>query len=770
MTKKKSYAFVFFTAFFIMLIAMLPMIIYNGGIFTYYGDYNSQEIPFYYHVNEELRQNGLFGFDWGTDLGTSLFTAYSFYNTGSVFFYLTLLVPQGAVVYMMPVIMALKTAAAALTSYAFIGRFLKKNSACFIGSMLYAFSGAQCYNFFFYHFHDAAAFFPLLLLALEMYVNDGKKGVLALTVALTAFTNYYFFISEGIFFMIYLVIRCIYKGEGFDITLKKFFGIVFECALGILIAAVLLLPSALAIMDNPRLDETLSGLDYIIYSDRYRIPRIIQSFFMMPDPPARSNVFNPDTANWASIAGYLPLFSMIGVIAFLREKKKSFIKTLCISLFVIALVPILNASFQLFNTTYYARWYFQLSLITALMTAYCFDKSDEVDIKKGVIPTGVITILFVLVYFIPKNEEGGLKFFDMAEYDMLFILQAAVTLAFFLAAVLLIYFVKKDGAYLRRAAGATALSCGIFLAVNMYYGISQGPYPNEYLEATVNADITLPESDAFYRIDTSENTDNFPMFWGYSTMRCFNTNVSTSIMEFYESLGLTRNVASRIETQYTSLRALLSVKYYLEEVDDDDKNDFNEKGFEYIDTQSGFNIYENKNYVPMGIFFDTYMSAEDFDKFTTDQKCQILTNAVVLDEENEKIFSGVLTELEKPRTVFNVFNLENTANKLKENACYDFEYDAYGFSAKINTGKSGLVMFSVPFDKGFSAYVNGEERQVIKVDNGLCAVFVNEGESEIEFSYFTYGVKQGAAISITGAVIFTVYMTAVTIRRKRKCT
>ncbi len=770
MTKKKSYAFVFFTAFFIMLIAMLPMIIYNGGIFTYYGDYNSQEIPFYYHVNEELRQNGLFGFDWGTDLGTSLFTAYSFYNTGSVFFYLTLLVPQSAVVYVMPIIMALKTAVAALTSYAFIARFLKKNSACFIGSMLYAFSGAQCYNFFFYHFHDAAAFFPLLLLALEMYVNDGKRGVLTLSVALAAFTNYYFFISEGIFFMIYLLIRCIYKGKGFDITVKKFFGIVFECALGILIAAVLLLPSALAIMDNPRLDETLSGLDYIIYSDKYRIPRIIQSFFMMPDPPARSNIFSPENANWASIAGYLPLFSMIGVIAFLREKRKSFLKTFCLSLFVIALVPILNASFQLFNTAYYARWYFQFSLITALMTAYCFDKSDEVDIKKGVVPTGIITVIFVLVYFIPKNEEDGLKFFDMAEYDMLFILQAAVTLAFFLAAVLLIYFVKKDGVYLRRVAGATALCCSVFLAVNIYYGISQGPYPENYLDATVNADITLPESDTFYRIDTSENTDNFPMFWGYSTMRCFNTNVSTSIMEFYESLGLTRNVASRIETQYTSLRALLSVEYYLEEIDEDDKNDFKEKGFEYIDTQNGFKIYENENYVSMGIFFDTYMSAEDFDKLTTDQKCRILTNAVVLDEENEKIFSGVLSELEKPRTIFNVYNLENTANKLKENACYDFKHDAYGFSAKINTDKGGLVMFSVPFDKGFSATVNGEERQVVKVDNGLCAVFVNEGESEIEFSFFTYGVKPGAVISIIGVLVFIVYMIAVISRRKSKCT
>ncbi len=766
MTKKRSYAFVFFTAFFIMLIAMLPMIIYNGGIFTYYGDYNSQEIPFYYHVNEQIRQNGLFGFDWGTDLGSSLFTAYSFYNTGSIFFYLTLLVPQDAVVYVMPVIMALKTAVAALTSYAFMGRFLKKNSSCFIGSMLYAFSAAQCYNFFLYHFHDAAAFFPLLLLALEMYVNDGNRGVLVLTTALVAFTNYYFFISEGVFFIIYLVIRCIYKGEGFDITVKKFFGIVFECAVGILMAAVLLLPSALAIIDNPRLENSLSGLDYIVYSDKYRILRIIQSFFMMPDPPARSNIFNADSANWASIAGYLPLFSMIGVIAFLRSKKKSFIKTLCLTLFVFALVPILNSAFQLFNTTYYARCFFEISLITALMTTYCFDKSDEVDIKKGVVPTGIITFAFVLVYFLPKNEDGELVFFDMAEYDALFVLQVAVTLALFLTAILLIYFVKKDERYTRRVAGVTALSCGLFLAVNIYYGISQGPDPEKYLDVTVNADITLPESDTFYRIDTSENTDNFPMLWGYSTMRCFNTNVSTSIMEFYQSLGFTRDVASRIDTEYTSLRTLLSVKYYLDEVDDDDSNDFSEYGFEYLETQNGFDIYENENYVSMGLFFDEYISSDVFENLTTDQKCKLLTKAVVLDDDYAEALG--LTELESVQATYNTYNLKSTAEQLRETACYDFEYDSYGFSAKINADSSGLVLFSVPFDNGFTATVNGDEAEIIKVDNGLCAVFVNEGESEIEFSYFTFGVKQGAVISGCGVVIFAAYM-IINKRRKRKC-
>lgn len=754
-----------------MLITLVPMIIYNGGIFTYYGDFNSQEIPFTYHVNEEIRAGNIFGFDWGTDLGSDLFTAYSFYNTGSMFFYLTLLLPQSCVLYAIPFLLALKTAVAALSAYCFAKRFLKTDSASFIAAMLYAFSGAQCYNLFFYHFHDAAAFFPLLLLALEQYVNDGRRLTLALTVALCAFTNYYFFISEGVFSMIYLAVRCIYRRDGFDITLKKFFGIVLECLLGILIASVLLLPSALAIMNNPRLGENLSGIDLAVYSDTYRPLRIIQSFFMMPDPPARSNLFSPDNANWASIAGYLPMFSMAGVIAFLRCKKKSFLKALTAVLFVFALIPILNSAFQLFNTTYYARWFYSFSLITAVMTAYCFDRPEEVDIKKGVIPTAVGILFFAVLFFLPsKDSDGKTVFFEIAEYNALFVLQIALTVALFLTAIIFIYYVNHDGVYLRRVAGATAVCCGIFLAANVYYGISQGPYPYKYLDSTVNADIKLPESDDFYRIETSENTDNYPMIWGYSTMRCFNTNVSTSIMDFYISLGMTRDVASRIDTEYTSLRSLLSVRYYLDRIDDDDENDFSEKGFSKIDTQSEFKIYENENYLPMGLLYDTYITKDEFESYSTYQKCQLLMYAVVLDKNDCETFSSTLSELDKPKTVFNTYSLSNICKERRENSCENFEYSPYGFSASINAEKGGLVLFSVPYDKGFSAYVNGSPTEIIKADNGLMAVYVGEGESEIRFTYLTYGLVDGVLLSGVGVIGFAIYAGVVFYtRRKQKC-
>ena len=66
------------------------------------------------------------------------------------------------------------------------------------------------------------------------------------------------------------------------------------------------------------------------------------------------------------MAGYLPMFSMAGVIAFMRTRKKgkdSWLTKAIIVFGIMACVPILNSSFVLFNASYYARWYYMPILL-----------------------------------------------------------------------------------------------------------------------------------------------------------------------------------------------------------------------------------------------------------------------------------------------------------------------------------------------------------------------------------------------------------------------
>ena len=58
-------------------VIIIPFIIYNGGVFYYYGDFNVQEIPFYQLIHGLVR-DGDMGWNHLTDLGTDTIASYSF--------------------------------------------------------------------------------------------------------------------------------------------------------------------------------------------------------------------------------------------------------------------------------------------------------------------------------------------------------------------------------------------------------------------------------------------------------------------------------------------------------------------------------------------------------------------------------------------------------------------------------------------------------------------------------------------------------------------
>ena len=89
-----------------------------------------------------------------------------------------------------------------------------------------------------------------------------------------------------------------------------------------------------------------------------------------------------------------------------------------------------------------------------------------------------------------------------------------------------------------------------------------------------------------------------------------------------------------------------------------------------------------------------------------------------------------------------------------------------GFTAKTAYDADELVFFSVPYDDGFSATVNGEPAAIEKVDDGLMAVYVPAGENEIEFTYHTPGLKVSACVSAAAIAVYGVYL--LMIMRKRK--
>ena len=772
---KERYLLLFLVSMLGMLLCFLPSLIINKGIFIYYGDFNSQQEMFYYHSNEMIK-NGDLGWDWGTDLGSSFIGSYSFYLLGSPFFWFTTLFPPSWEVYMIPLMLAVKTGCAAVFAYAYIRFFVKNKDAAFIGALLYAFSGFQAYNVFFNHFHDATAFFPLLLLGLELNIRDNKRGAFALAVAICACISYFFFFGEVIFVIIYFLIRQI-SGE-YRLSFKKLLNLAFEAVMGVMLAAIIFLPACLDTLNNPRLAEHLWGGDLIAYNDKFRLIRIIQCFFMLPDMPARNNIFNTDTAKWASIAGYMPLFSMTGVIAFVRTRKKSWAKRLVITCFIMMAIPGLNAIYAMMTASYYARWYYMPLLIMALMTAQMLEE-DPQEVKRAFPPVAVITVVLTLCGLLPKKTDDKIEWFKMPKYPELYYIQAGGAVVLLIALAVLLYKFSRGEGFLRMAAYFTTGACIVSMTVCVWYGVTQGPYNDYYIEHAIRGgeavdlnefetDEEMTSQNNFYRIDTSPNVDNWCMFWGYSSMRCFQSVVPSSIMEFYEISGQERNVASRIEPKYYAFRGLFSVKYYLEEKVDNYSDDKSPKepqenlsdmtAFKYVGEQNGFNIYKNELFIPMGFTYNEYITKEEYEKLTTAKKVNTLMHALVLSDEDIKANSDIMEEFTTKSDTLTRLDFENVSKQKQQSACYSFEYDTNGFEARNRLDDDALVFFSVPYTEGWSAEVNGSEAEIIKASYGFMAVRCGAGENEIIFRYETPGLKAGAAMTGASALILTAYV------------
>ena len=766
---------------------LLPFLIIDRGYFIFYGDFNVQQIPFYKMAHEAVR-SGNFFWNWTTDLGANFIGSYSFYLLGSPFFWLTLVFPNSIVPYLMAPLLALKFALATLAAYWFLRRFLKPDFAV-LGALLYAFSGFSIYNIFFFHFHEAIVYFPLMLLALELYMKEGRRGLFAVTVFLGALSNYYFFIGQAVFLIIYWFVRVFSKD--WEKAGLRFFGLLFEAVVGAAMAGFILLPSYYAVIQNSRTDNILSGWNLLIYSKPQRFFDIIHSYFFPQDIPARASFFPESDNKWSSMSAWIPVFGCTGVIAYIQSRRHTdWVRRLILILVVVSLVPGFNAAFHLFNSMYYARWYYMMVLILVLATMLAIQDEDRlpVDWKRAFLWSSVITAFFaVFVGFIPKSwkpdaETGKIEFglFNKDYPELFWVAVAIAIVSLVLSALLIALHLREREMFFKWSAGVSVCVILIFGWYSIGVGKVQGRFSSSYIiDRAIGAagKIKLPDSE-FHRVDFNNDLDNLGMFWNMPSIQAFHSIVPGSVMDFYNSVGVERTVGSRPDSSHYALRGLLSVKWLFDYSNDDDKMSKAEEsffsktgedgeavlqmpGWSYYGEQQGYLIYQNDCFVPMGFTYDKYIPRARFDDYDQRKRELVLLKAIVLEKGDIEKYGKFMSPFEDPGYFSDIFTEQEYISDCaarKENAAYHFTYDNKGFTAKINLPDDNLVFFSVPYEKGWSATVNGKKVEIVNVNVGFMAVPCPAGDVTIRFDYMTPGLITGGYISLAALAVFLVYL------------
>ena len=94
---------------------------------------------------------------------------------------------------------------------------------------------------------------------------------------------------------------------------------------------------------------------------------------------------------------------------------------------------------------------------------------------------------------------------------------------------------------------------------------------------------------------------------------------------------------------------------------------------------------------------------------------------------------------------------------LQNDSCDNFEYNNNGFVTTFKSNSDDIIMFTIPYDKGWKCKVNGVDTQIYKADYGFMAIGTCAGINNIEFVYRPVGLKLGTVISLVTLAVFLTY-------------
>lgn len=741
----------------------------QGDFFRYAGDFNDQMIPFYQYTNQFVKDGGTFS--WATDLGSGFVNAYSYYSLGSPFFWLTILLPSRWMPWLMAPMMCLKFAVAGSGAYLWLRRWSKDQRMAMLAGCLYAFCGFNIYNIFFYFFLDAPAIFPYMLAALDDTAIDGKKGRFPAWVAVCLLNNYFFFAGQAVFLLLYFI--CMWATRRYPITIKKFGTLALETVIGCMAGSVLLVPTILSLLQNPRTIDPFTGYGYLVYGNSQQYLAILYSMFLMPDAPYLTDMFNAGITKWTSMSSYLPVVGIAAGLAFCRKRRRhpfTIIMKICL---VCALVPGLNSLFYALNSSYYARWYYMPLLVLCGATAMAL-QDETANLWGANRLVAIFTVSAVAFALVPNADEDDNFILGVVDNPARFWAIFGISVLGVLIFALILRFFRYTRHYfpvlLAAVLGFSFLYGTVHISIAKY---AQWYNDAEYVQQTyreadeVNA--VLPD-DAFYRLDAYNCYNNMGIWLDQSCIQFFHSTVAPHILEFYPTVGVTRDVNSKPDFELYALRGLLSVRYTL--VPKSDQVSWEDealKGWNLAETTTSYQIYENENWVPMGFAYEYYMTQDQFEGIAEEQRGNALMRAILLTGEQIEKYGELLKPIsDEELETLDYDSYVQDCNARRAAGVTSFTANDYGFEAVTNYEESTLVFFSVPYDDGFTATVNGQSTQIEKVDNGLMAIRVPAGHAEISFVYETPGLDTGIKLSLTGIVLYAVYLLVMFLLDRRR--
>lgn len=626
-------SYTMYSILFLMSIVIIYIpFLFEGKTFVWNVDGISQHFPSLVYYSSLLKGllmgKGLPMIDLSVGLGFDTISTLHYYVLGDPFSFLAALFPTNCLLFSYQLFIIIRLYCTGLSFISFSHYFKQRGLKVTLGSIIYIFSGYLLFSGVRHpYFINPMIYLPLLMIGCEELFKKKKPTLLILMSFISTISNFYFMYILSLIVVIYCVVRYItcYSREE-DKKLVGFFKVGIRIGLyyllGILMSAFVLFPVVYAFLQNGRMSikpEMASGM--LHYNFEY-YKNFVVGFL---DP----NV----VAGYYTQLGFVTISAISIIFIFCKKKYR----TLQI-LFSIAILGLLIPAFgSIMNGGSYVtnRWSFCLGLIIASAFVFSYDslfiqtKSE----KLFILTAGFMYLVFCCVKFRPR------RLVEM----LLVVLTVAVVL--FLGR----YNEKKklDGTKctFQNYVILILVMISVLLHGYNFYSERLNNYLSEFLtpaevraETTGNALVMIDqiEEDGVYRIETfGDSARNEALCLGYYDVSAYFSLLDGNITEHLKELELLNlRTAYRFDNMDTRtiLDALYGVKYFVSDVRTAAPYAYKLIANEEKDGKQYY-LFENEFALPIGIFYDKYITEETYSALSSLEKQNALLKAVVIEAD-----------------------------------------------------------------------------------------------------------------------------------------
>mgnify|MGYP002568114635 FL=1 len=318
--------------------------------------------------------------------------------------------------------------------------------------------------------------------------------------------------------------------------------------------------------------------------------------------------------------------------------------------------------------------------------------------------------------------------------------------------------------------------------VNSYTYNTQTPVYNMMfnIKYLIQTDVSLAPSSNLYKkiYTTSDKKSNvYESKYNLPIAYCVNSKIDDWVTDEGNPFEIQSDFV-KLATGYSNL--FKPVEYNSTDFDAVSGDDVTENGTYWLEKSDSSSNYGTET-VSLSPTIDgnlyLYVKSSDLKTITVNSEkvsdiTQSMEDAYILDlgyhnKGDEVLVSLDASKMESESTSFDFYCytaddtvVKNMYNSLAGNSLNVESYSDTTIKGTVNAKENCYLYSSIPYDDGWSVYVDGKKAETFEIGGTLLAIELTPGQHKIEYKYFPVGFLHGiiiSAVTVFGLCVFYIY-------------